>query len=285
MFTFQHVKTDDSALSAYAELFRACFPGASHLDRTYLKWLYADNPDGGVFGFDAYDGHTLAAHYVCIPVSLKLFGRRVSALLSLNTATHPSYQGKGLFTQLAERTYAAAAEAGFDAVYGVANANSTPGFTRKLGFTLVTPLEARLGVGRPMSIQWDKVDEATDFERIWDAERLTWRASNPANAAAILPRKKGYVEAHARTDKPLITAWGVARAELAEAISVGRSAPVATLFLGLFPREARRYGLNADIPQRFRPSPLNFIFRSLRSPAVIPQKDRIICSFLDFDAY
>src|SRR5579859_5968770 len=105
MFTFQPVATTPEALSRYAALFLKCFPGTSHLNEKYLEWLYARNPAGPVVGMDAMAGDVLAAHYVCIPAQIWLENVQVKALLSLNTATHPDFQGKGLFTTLAQKTY------------------------------------------------------------------------------------------------------------------------------------------------------------------------------------
>ena len=98
-------RADESSIQKYIELFAACFPGASHYKAEYLRWLYRANPAGAVVGFDAWDGEILAAHYACVPARMLIGGRACRALLSLNTATHPSYQGKGLFTKLAAATY------------------------------------------------------------------------------------------------------------------------------------------------------------------------------------
>ena len=282
---FRPIQTDDASLGSYAALFRACFPGATHLDENYLRWLYRSNPDGEVVGFDAIEGDRLAAHYACIPVSMEVMGRKVTGMLSLNTATHPDFQGQGLFTKLAARTYELGAERGFEGVYGIANANSTPGFVRKLGFSLISPLEARLGVGRPASIDWQKAAERTQFRRVWRGDSLRWRCANPANASRITRIGKDAVDIRAATDKPLISVWGavppIDHLPAPEAIP-GR--PV-TLFIGLLPEGAHRYGLSASIPQRFRPSPLNFIYRPLAEGAGTPDQGAILCSFVDFDAY
>jgi GNAT superfamily N-acetyltransferase len=182
MMTFSPVRTDDAALAQYGALFAACFPGANKYTPQYLKWQYADNPDGPVVGFDAWDGERLAAHYVCVPARARVAGEDVRVLLSLNTATHPDYQGKGLFTKLAAMTYNAGAEQGFDAVYGVANANSTPGFLRKLDFQLVRPLEARVGIG---GIGNGKAaGRPAAFERLWSDAALPARTTRCACSSA-----------------------------------------------------------------------------------------------------
>ncbi len=49
------------------------FPKAGKLaDLAYLRWLYTENPVGSVIGFNARVGGRLAAHYVCVPISLEL---------------------------------------------------------------------------------------------------------------------------------------------------------------------------------------------------------------------
>ena len=152
---FQRCGSSPEDLQRYCELFSACFPDAGKLGSVdYLKWLYVDNPEGEVVGFNAIEGDRLAAHYVCVPMRVNIHGASMRVLLSLNTATHPDFQGQGLFTKLAERTYEAGTTDGFHAVYGVANANSTPGFLRKLAFDLISPLESKMGTGLLVEIDW-----------------------------------------------------------------------------------------------------------------------------------
>lgn len=265
-------------------LFHRCFPTATHFSAEYLQWLYAENPAGRVVGFDAYDGDRLAAHYVCVPADIDLHGKRARALLSLNTATDPDYQGKGLFTRLASMTYDLGAADGFSCVFGVANANSTPGFIRKLGFLLVAPLEARLGVGS-LAPNWQRVAGTTAFRRVWDAKLLDWRLKNPANPVRHLVGRHGTHCLSAATTYPLIRAYAEIRSDIdSVAPSRGGSGPL-RLFLGMFPDGACSYGTYVRIPNRLRASPLNFIFRSFAQIRDAPVAEEVLFSFLDFDAY
>lgn len=285
MLSYMPVEANAEKLRSYSTLFKACFPAATHLNAEYLQWLYASNPDGPVVGYDAYDGDRLAAHYVCVPVSLSLFGQAVRGLLSLNTATHPDYQGKGLFTTLAAKTYDYAAERGYTAVYGVANANSTPGFIRKLGFDLVAPLQARIGIGASFTAEWDKAESTAQFRRIWNDETIAWRCRNPANPSVIVRAGHGELQVRAKTDKPLISAWARVHGNFTVSAAAKPIATPGTLFLGLFPEGSYRYGLAFNIPQRLRPSPLNFIYRPLGGDKTKLESGNIICSYIDFDAY
>jgi len=279
---FTPIAYTERALDEYAELFAQCFPGTSHFTRAYLAWLYAANPDGNALGFDAWaDDGTLAAHYVCIPAKARVEGQEVSVLLSLNTATRPQFQGKGLFTKLAALTFEAGAATGYDGVYGVANANSTPGFIRKLGFQLVRPLEAMVGVGK---LGTGPIPANLSFERMWSDSALAWRCSSPINR--IQCRARGTVwQFHARALTMVPAYAELDRGIGLQAVDSGAPLTPLRLFLGLVPDQARGLATYASIPVRMRPSPLNLIYRSF-SPRVTELDPALIrFSFLDFDAY
>jgi GNAT superfamily N-acetyltransferase len=279
-------------LARYAALFGECFPGAKHLDLPYLHWLYAENPDGEVIGMDAWFEGRMVAHYACVPVRARLRGVERRALLSVNTATHPRHQGQGLFTRLAEATYVAAADLGFHAVHGVANAQSTPGFVRKLGFTALSPLAARVGFGAIDERPTAALQASAAFHRVWSAEALRWRGANPHRPFRWHRPRPGTLAASAATGHWGIRAW----AELPDTIVDAANGALASsalpaaiaaprLHLGLRPDGAkplvRRW---IDVPSALRPSPLNLIFRSLTGEAP-PASDAICFDFLDFDAY
>lgn len=284
MMRFAPVSFDPAAMTAYCALFAACFPGTDKFTRAYLDWLYLANPDGPALGFDAWDGERLAAHYVCVPARAQVNGAAARVLLSLNTATHPQYQGKGLFTKLAEMTYQAGAALGVDGVYGVANANSTPGFVRKLGFQLVRPLEARVGLGALRHTA--PAPHALSFQRNWSDAAIGWRCANPLNPVHVRRRGARWLF-HAN-------AFGAALPAVAELAADGlapaparAAAPLSPLrlFIGLLPDRSASYWNYPSIPQRLRPSPLNLIYRALAPRATALDAALIEFSFLDFDAY
>lgn len=267
-------------LAAYSELLGQVFGPAPKFSPEALAWRYRDNPAGAVVGADAWSNGRLAAHYVTCPTAARLDGRPVRGLLSLNTATHPDFQKRGLFTQLAEHAFAAGAAAGFQFVTGVANANSTPGFTSKLGFQPVGRLHAGLLLRSPRSFD----DKPMQFEADWSPELIGWRLANPVARYAVA-RRGGLTGVWASTGTP-----GVRCA----AFLNGAVAPPAqqtagwglSLFIGLEPRISLP-GLGfVSIPDAWRPSPLNLIWRRLGDAA--PQTldvARTALNFLDFDPY
>lgn len=281
------IRYDEAAYGDYVHLFSTCFPNATKYSRDYLDWLYRRNPDGPVIGFDAIDGGRLAAHYACIPTRVQIGNADVKALLSLNTATHPDFQGKGLFTKLAERTYAFAAEQEFDCVYGVANANSTPGFVRKLNFQLVKQLDAKVGMGAP-GIDFEVLD-SLQFRRLWGREAFDWRCASPVNPILVRAgQDKTTCLAPALFGRKCMAIAEFGEERLLDRMSTQQGSPPLSpmrLFIGLIPPHALKHGLYVDIPKIMRPSPLNLIYRSLsgRIPAIDPAL--VFINFLDFDAY
>lgn len=254
---------------------RATYGEHSRFTERYLHWQYVENPDGAALGFDAYAGAELAAHYVTLPFAAEIFGRPARGLLSLNTATHPDHQGKGLFTRLATATYARAREDGYDFVAGVANANSTPGFVKKLGFSLISPLDARIGVGFP-------VYEATaglQFRHIWTPATRQWRLENPVQGYAF-----GGGAVWANPAVPFVKMCLTTMfPDLPPRAAGARTQPL-TSWIGLAPN-LRWRGLSWTIPERLRPAPLNFIFRGLTDSQAIPACSGVLFEAIDFDAY
>lgn len=272
--------TSVEQLSAYSALLSHVFGPQPKFSVASLTWLYRDNPDGEVVGFDAWSGERLVAHYVTIPMRANVRGREARGLLSLNTATHPDFQGKGLFTKLASATYDAATQRGFKFVFGVANANSTPGFTRKLAFQNVRPLEAG-GLLRPPRTF---APTPTDFQVAWSREGLTWRLANPV-ARYSVARRGELLEVRAATNVPLLACAAWIPGDVG-VTATAKASPLPPLFIGLdprFPLGARGF---LRVPDRLRPSPLNMIWRSLEAsmPSIL-DAEAVVLNFLDFDPY
>lgn len=274
------VDTSAASVEGHVKLFARAFPGATHFEGPYLNWLYLSNPAGLVVGTDAWVEGRLAATYVTIPARLRVDGVQVRGLLSLNTATDPDFQGKGLFTRLATAVFERAAREGYACVYGIANANSTPGFTRKLGFELVEPLRAAIGTGHGYCADLAAARLGARLSREWNAEELSWRSRNPMNPLRAAGLGE-VTEFRAKTQYPMLEATAALPGSWAKA---RRPFLRPAVYLGAVPSAFARRGAFIDIPGRLRPSPLNLIFRSLQGPTRLTAGEASI-SFLDFDAF
>lgn len=277
-------------------------------DESYIEWLYRKSPSGVVVEANRDDESGRIGHYAVVPQRWWDNGREVKVVLSLNTAVSERARGIGLFTRLAEETYANAEAMGVAWVIGVANANSTPGFIRKLGFSLKGPLDARFHLGwswsRPRVIEVSDADCIRDhlelaaklrgpeeFERLWDIEELSWRLSNPAASYHIVRIGNCLVVATRSRicGLPMCVILKIFVAGESSSVSMGRIARSInrhlhgiTCVYGGFNRRVPPTGLR--IPERLRPSPLNLIVKGLGDPSR-ESRPLSVMEFLDFDAY
>lgn len=283
MYDVRELDLSTEGIGKVDALLREVFPDAAHLRHDYLSWQYVGNPAGKAVGFNAWAGDELAAHYVTIPLNAVVNGEPQKGLLSLNTATHPNHQGKKLFTTLADATYRRGAELGYSFVVGVANANSTPGFTKKLGFTLVRPLEARLGVG-PLR---RSPEQAGSFRSAWSDAALQWRLRNPRRRYTRVLRD-GRARIEAATGRYGISAiLGEFDAAVVDPVGLettGAMNPL-RLWLGLDPAADLKRSAYFALPEKLRTSPLNLIFLDLtgRGQTIDPAATRY--DAIDFDPY
>lgn len=103
--------------------------------RQYDQWRYFTPPAGISPMSLAVDGERIVGAYTLWPVRIRIGGETVLGAQSMDTMTHPDYGRQGIFSTLAEASYAAAAARGFQVLYGFPNPLSYPGFTKKLGWT------------------------------------------------------------------------------------------------------------------------------------------------------
>ena len=281
MYQFERVKTDSAANSAHAKLLADVFGNPELFTEKFIDWQYAQNPSGKIVGFNAMAGDTIAGHYVTQPLVANFNGNLTKGLLSLNTATHNDHRGKGLFTQLAEKSYEAAAAEGYEFVIGVANQNSVHGFLNKLGFASLGLLKAKIGLGKvPEIITGSKVD----YERAWNAETLNWRLANPSNT--YYSQQNSDVTYFSKTHLPMVKASLITLAK-SSTYPKKEQMPFSpfTLYIGLDPAINFGGSLFLDIPERYKSAPLHLIFKDLTGKNKKPDPQNMRFRLLDFDAY
>ena len=271
-YSFQQVKTDNASLREIQTLLQLVFD--KHADKfslDYLHWQYAENPIGPIVGFNAYDGDMLVAHYVAMPIYMDIAGDKTLGLLSLNTATHPEHQGHRLFSTLADKTYQYATNQGFKFVIGVANANSTHGFLKNLGFTLVSPLKVRFGLGH------ETITKTFCYQRYWDENLLHWRLACPG--ATYYAKNNLLYSKRSLGRKDMM---GLVTHQLKDSYELPRPMghPI-SLYVGL---GAELKGFMIKMPKFVKISPFNLIFKDLTKES-LPKltKDNILFQLMDFD--
>jgi hypothetical protein len=242
-----------ASMEDYVHLFEKTYGNNKKLTSHYLQWLYQENPHGHVIGYDAYLGNKLAAHYVTIPRRYKVAGGEMKLLLSLNTATDPKHQRRGLFKKLARASYELGSKQGYQFVIGVANAQSINAFKKSLEFKILGNIRLILG-RRPKQFENDAPHIINDLE--W----LKWRLSNPSSEYFLT--KVGTCDVIINTRRGHLS-FSIARTS----IELANNMP-------LLPRKTTRgiftmtptfptKGLNLFIPEQLMPSPWYVILRTL----------------------
>jgi GNAT superfamily N-acetyltransferase len=122
----------------------------------HWHWKFEGSPAMGPQIALAVDKHSgrIVAHYAVVPLRLNYMGRPILAAQTVDTMVHPDAQGKGLFETTARALYAELGQRGVKLTYGVPNANSYPGFMRKLDWKRLAYLRAyqcRLSVRQPLA--------------------------------------------------------------------------------------------------------------------------------------
>lgn len=284
-FQIERFRVTEQDVASTVKLMADCFPKSTNLfSHEYLKWLYEKNPAGPAVGHNAFTtAHGLVGHYATIPVEAIIDGKLELGLLSLNTATHPIARGKGLFTLLAKKTFDTAKQEGFQFVVGVANQNSTPGFRKNLGFQVVSPLDVKIGFGTP-SIDQSK-EHMPRFSIARNVEYYQWRLARPDNSYKIY---KDQGSLFSPTHIPFINVYlGCVESQFIKNINLPKKSTsiFPNIWIGLDSQISWRSKWYFNIPDKFKPSPLNFIFLDLSNKERKLSVNDIKFDALGFDAY
>ena len=137
-----------------------------------FSFWYVDNPCGEVISYNAIDNGKIVAHQSFVPEWMEVDGREVRCARSMAVVTHPDYQGQGLFSTLTNMAVEEAKRQGYEFLYAITNGNSFPRFVKHCGFSSITRLNVKIGLGINVSEDGNKT-----FKRLWTPELLKWRLS------------------------------------------------------------------------------------------------------------
>lgn len=178
---------DDSIASAYSSL----FPGDPDKSPELLSWRFRSNPHGPARFALATRGIQPVGLIALVPTRLVNASGSGLGYQAIDTVVDPSFQGRGLFVKMGSLAQDSAALGG-DILWGFPNANASPGWYGRLGWTdfgpvplLMRPLRSSFLFGRlhpklrtidlPLirerrstgSVYEDGHDLGADFDRFW----------------------------------------------------------------------------------------------------------------------
>lgn len=274
-------KTNLDKIDEYILLYSKAFKNFSKTN-DYFKWLYEENPDGKFVGIDCYDNDILVGQVGGIPHEFIFNERKISFLISINVCVDPKYQGKWLFSKMLIRFEQIARELDFDGIIGIANKAATPFWKRSIKMKTLGSLDVFIGYGKLDINCFNKLNY--NFYTYWNKNKLEWRFKNPLNNF-YQKTSEGSQSIYAKTDFLLIDAYSPLvffdqdinlRLEKKKTFK-----PV--VYIGLI-NEFKKTKFLFDLPYFLRPSPLNFVYKFLKSEQNLDPK-KILFTFLEFDAF
>jgi hypothetical protein len=311
--------SEQERYAAETSLLNAELPDPRFADARYLQWLYDANPLGPAFQEHGVEDDALVAHYALVPQRYRTADREASFTFSLNAVTSSSVHRRGFFSELGQRIWDRARDAGVEVVVGVTNDKSVTPVAR-LGWRLIGRMPVRLafpvpGTGRrfesmaatPEMLAAGAADgwlagldpaPAEGWTNCWTPDMLRWRLSWPNCGPYALHTDGDLVAVSTVTHVGPVPVAVIVKLALRHRGGPGPSTPVsargavtavcrfhrapAAVYAG-FNRWVRPPGVR--LPERVRPVPLNLMVRTLVDE--VPQDGFVLDTFefLDMDGF
>lgn len=115
----------------------------------YWRWKHEDNPFGPSSSLLAYDNRRLVGLRVFMRWNWQANGRVWPAVRAVDTATHPAWRGRGIFTRLTLALAEEMSKEGVTFIFNTPNGQSLPGYL-KMGWKPMGRLSAWV---RPMRLR------------------------------------------------------------------------------------------------------------------------------------
>jgi GNAT superfamily N-acetyltransferase len=123
---------------------------AGERSRELFRWKHFDNPFGRSFMLVAEADHTIVGLRAFMRWRFSSGRREFTAVRAVDTATHPNYQGRGIFSQLTQ-TALQNLDGEIDFVFNTPNEKSLPGYL-KMGWRTVGKVPVSIRVRRPLRV-------------------------------------------------------------------------------------------------------------------------------------
>jgi GNAT superfamily N-acetyltransferase len=141
-----------------------CFTSNPKIDPDVMMWQYWSNPFGNTKSWVAVSDGVIVSHHAAYTVPLRAGADRLSGAIQVDTATDPSFRGRGLYGELSKVLYASCRDEGVSVMLGNPNAQAL-GPLRRAG--------------------WIEVGDLRLFLRLRDAEAISRMTPVPTPIARL----------------------------------------------------------------------------------------------------
>jgi GNAT superfamily N-acetyltransferase len=143
----------------------------------FFRWKHLHNPFGRSFMLVAEDDGRIVGLRAFLRWSFRIGGREVKAVRAVDTATHPDYQGRGVFSRLTLEALGKLRDQA-DLVFNTPNEKSLQGYL-KMGWSIVGRVPVRVRVRRPLRfLRGLQTSRALDFQARSRPEHQSPRAED-----------------------------------------------------------------------------------------------------------
>lgn len=272
-YLIKNIDTDEKSLIEIARFLSESFPKSKKFTHEFIKWQYTENPLGTMVGFNAWHKEQIISHFAALPISMNIHGKDLKGLLCINVATNSNYRGKQLFTKVGEKTIEYARDKGFDFMIAVPNGNSSHAFLKYFGFTLISPLTVKIGLGKKI---YNK-DQKFNCYKTWDESQWQWRLKSPANK--YFYNSKGILSSQIM---PLVKSLSLADlSTTAEKLTSKTGFSLFNLYIGLGADTTK--GLYINIPSFVKRPPFNLVYKDLKGNIPTITKEDVFIQLIDMD--
>ena len=134
---------DDEAILALLHASLGWVP--DELFANFFDWKHRQSPFGASPAWVAVDGGRIVGFRTLLRWQFEHGGRVQHAVRAVDTATHPDYQGRGIFSSLTRASLDAMRDDAVDYVFNTPNENSRPGYL-KMGWQVIGRLPVSVRV-------------------------------------------------------------------------------------------------------------------------------------------
>ena len=274
-------KTNIDNLNKYIKLYKKAFKNFTK-SYNYFNWLYVDNPQGSFVGVDCYDDDILIGQVGGIPHDFIFNKKKVKFLISINVCVDPKYQGQGIFSKLLLKFEQTAKDLDFDGIIAVANKAASQPWQRSVKLKKLKALDVFVGYGK---LNLDRFKKSNyNFYTLWDKRNFEWRMKNPMNKTYFQINKNNK-SIYSKTNFSFINAYSpmIFLDEDVKSKKINDLFFKPSVYVGLV-NDFKKTPFMFNLPEFLKPSPLNFLYKFLKSDDVLDEK-KIFFTFLDFDAF
>lgn len=156
--------------------------GSTPKSAEYWQWKHVHNPFGSSPALVEEENGQLTGIRAFMRWNWIKDGHTYSALRAVDTATHPDYQGRGIFKKLTIQLMENCRESGDDFIFNTPNEQSLPGYL-KMGWKNIGRLPVRLKLCHPLQIALRQVG-------LGQKSKLVPMISEELSAKNVLPQWK-----------------------------------------------------------------------------------------------